>query len=84
MCNYFLENYVATYLKKDYKIASGREIRKKIEKTLPNKGKKYINLLNKFKSEIKRVNKGEEYRIMLSKLVLEDDKYKFETCEWCT
>jgi len=28
VCNYFLENYVAHFLKKDYNSKSGREIRK--------------------------------------------------------
>ena len=30
VCNYFLENYVAIFLKDDYKIVSGRELRKTI------------------------------------------------------
>lgn len=62
VCNYFMENYAAVFLKEEYQIASGRELRKKIEKTITTTGKKYINLLNKFKSEIIRVNKGDEYR----------------------
>lgn len=30
ICNYFLEDYAAEFLKEDYKIISGRELRKKI------------------------------------------------------
>ncbi len=82
--NYFLENYVAVFLKEDYQIISGRELRKKIEKGLPTKGKRYMNLLNKFKSEIIRVGKGDEYRFMLSSIIYEEDRFPFESEEWCT
>ncbi|KAL4482150.1 hypothetical protein ABPG72_014963 [Tetrahymena utriculariae] len=84
VCNYFLENYAAPFLKEEYQIVSGRELRKKIENSLPKQGKKYINLLNKFKSEIQRVQKGDEYRSMLSAMVSEEEKYVFESEEWCT
>ncbi len=84
MCNYFLENYAAVFLKDDYEIISGRELRKKIERGLPSEGKKYINLLNKFKSEIVRVNKGDEYRFMLSSIVDEEERFPFESVGWCT
>lgn len=36
VCNYFLENYAAPFLKDDYKLKCGRKLRKKIETQLPN------------------------------------------------
>lgn len=77
ICNYFLENYAAPYLKEDYKVKCGRKLRRVIEKTLPLVGKKYMNLLNAFKSEILRVGKGEQYRALLSSFVSEENKLPF-------
>jgi len=84
ICNYFLENYAAPYLKDDYKIKCGRSLRRRIEKDLPIVGKKYMNLLKVFKSEIIRVGKGAEYRALLCSFVSEEKELPFESIEWCS
>lgn len=55
-----------------------------IENKLPKYGKKYMNLLNAFKSEIVRVGKGEQYRALLSSFVNEEKYFPFESIEWCS
>lgn len=55
-----------------------------LEKLIPKGVKKYIGLLDLFKYEIQKADKGSEYRQMLVNIVMDSTLAEFESVKWCT